>query len=97
MTAPGAGALPGDYHVHTTWSDGSGSVEECVLRAVELGLPEIGIADHVSTAPGPGEDWWVDLERMEAYCDDVRAVRGAAPGDHRAARPRGGVRGGSRG
>lgn len=65
---------PGDYHVHTTWSDGTGSVEECVLRAVELGLPEIGIADHVSTSPGPGEEWWVKLDRMDAYCQDVRAV-----------------------
>ena len=74
MTAPGGGALPGDYHVHTTWSDGSGSVEECVLRAVELGLPEIGIADHVSTAAKPGEEWWLALDRLEAYCEDVRAV-----------------------
>jgi histidinol phosphatase-like PHP family hydrolase len=65
---------PGDYHVHTTWSDGTGSVEECVLRAVELGLPEIGIADHVSTAPGPDEDWWVALDRMGAYCEDVRSA-----------------------
>jgi histidinol-phosphatase (PHP family) len=74
---------PGDYHVHTTWSDGGGSVEECVLRAVELGLPEIGIADHVSdhvsTAAGPGEDWWVALDRIGAYCEDVRAVKARHP------------------
>jgi histidinol-phosphatase (PHP family) len=63
---------PGDYHVHTTWSDGTGSVEECVARAVELGLPEIGIADHVSPCPRPGEDWWVPLDRLGAYVDDVR-------------------------
>jgi histidinol-phosphatase (PHP family) len=78
MTAPGAG-LPGDYHVHTTWSDGTGSVEECVLRAAELGLPEIGIADHVSTAARPGEDWWVALDQMQEYCEDVRAVAGQHP------------------
>jgi histidinol-phosphatase (PHP family) len=70
---------PGDYHVHTTWSDGACSVEECVLRAVELGLPEIGIADHVSTAARPGEDWWLPLDRLEAYCRDVRAVAGRHP------------------
>jgi histidinol-phosphatase (PHP family) len=67
-------ALPGDYHVHTTWSDGSGSVEECVARAIELGLPEIGIADHVSATPGPDEHWRVPTERLAAYCEDVRAV-----------------------
>ena len=63
---------PGDYHVHTTWSDGTGSVEACVARAVELGLPEIGIADHVSPVQRPGEDWWVPLDRLGAYVDDVR-------------------------
>ena len=67
-------ALPGDYHVHTTWSDGTGSVEECVARAVDLGLPELGIADHVSPDPLPGEDWWVPLERLGDYLADVRAA-----------------------
>lgn len=66
--------LPGDYHVHTTWSDGAGSVEDCVLRAVELGLPEIGIADHVSPVVAPGDDWWVPLERIGDYVRDVRAA-----------------------
>jgi len=74
-----AASLPGDYHVHTTWSDGTGSVEDCVRRAVELGLPEIGIADHISTAPGPGEDWWVPLDRLGAYCEDVRGVAARNP------------------
>ena len=69
--APSAG-LPGDYHVHTTWSDGTGSVEECVARALELGLPELGIADHVSPAPRPGEDWWVPPDRLGEYVHDVR-------------------------
>jgi histidinol-phosphatase (PHP family) len=67
-------ALPGDYHVHTTWSDGTGSVEDCVLRAVELGLPEIGIADHISATPGPNEDWWVPLDRLDDYVRDVGTV-----------------------
>jgi len=69
--APSPGP-PGDYHVHTTWSDGTGSIEECVARALELGLPELGIADHVSPAPRPGEDWWVPLDRLGEYVADVR-------------------------
>lgn len=72
-------APPGDYHVHTTWSDGTGSVEECVARAVELGLPEVGIADHVSPAPGPDDDWWVPLERLGEYVEDVRAAAARHP------------------
>jgi histidinol-phosphatase (PHP family) len=72
---PGAGpALPGDYHVHTAWSDGTGAVEDCVRAAVAAGLPEIAIADHITPSPGSGEDWWVPLERMDAYIEDVRAA-----------------------
>ena len=70
----GGPALPGDYHVHTTFSDGTGSVEECVARAVEVGLSEIGIADHIAAAPAPDEHWWVAPDRLAEYCDEVRAV-----------------------
>jgi histidinol-phosphatase (PHP family) len=67
-------ALPGDYHVHTEWSDGSGSVEDVVRRAAELGLPEIAVAEHCTPAPGPEEDWWLRPDQIGAYVDDVRAV-----------------------
>jgi histidinol-phosphatase (PHP family) len=69
-----AAALPGDYHVHTSWSDGAGSVEECVARAVEVGLPEIAIADHITSAPAPDEHWYVAPDRLAEYCDEVRSV-----------------------
>jgi histidinol-phosphatase (PHP family) len=67
--------LPGDYHVHTTHSDGSGSVEECVQRAVALGLPEIGIADHLSGVRHA--DWdaaTIPFELLDDYVADVLAV-----------------------
>ena len=65
-------ALPGDYHVHTTYSDGEGSVEDCVRRAVALGLPEIGIADHVCGVPQAAWDLAsVPLDRMDDYVAEV--------------------------
>lgn len=36
----------GDYHTHTSYSDGLGTVDSNVKRAVELGLKTIAITDH---------------------------------------------------
>ncbi len=36
----------GDYHTHTTYSHGKGSIEENVRAAAEKGLKEIAITDH---------------------------------------------------
>lgn len=38
-----------DYHTHTRYSHGMGTIEENVLRALEKGIHVIGITDH-----GPG-------------------------------------------
>lgn len=38
--------LTADYHTHTPYSHGKNTVAENVARAKELGLREIGIADH---------------------------------------------------
>ncbi len=38
--------LTGDYHTHTPYSHGKGSVMENTLAAKEMGLKEIGITDH---------------------------------------------------
>lgn len=39
-------AIWGDYHTHTTYSHGTGSVMDNVLAAKEKGLKEIAITDH---------------------------------------------------
>lgn len=49
-----------DYHVHTHFCPhASGRAEEYVLRAVELGLDEIGFAEHVPM-------YWLPKERRDA-------------------------------
>ncbi|MCI8458350.1 MAG: PHP domain-containing protein [Clostridia bacterium] len=36
----------GDYHTHTVYSHGKGSIEDSVLKAARLGLKEIAVTDH---------------------------------------------------
>lgn len=70
----------GDYHLHTRYSDGEGEPAEFVERAIELGLSEIGFADHL-VPPGLGEagDYGVPIERLDEYVESVRTVAAAYP------------------
>ncbi|MBU7014925.1 MAG: DNA polymerase/3'-5' exonuclease PolX [Theionarchaea archaeon] len=40
------GDIKGDFHIHTDWSDGSGSINAMVQKAEVLGYEFVGIADH---------------------------------------------------
>lgn len=56
-----------DYHTHTALcKHGTGSVEDVVVRAIELGLDEIGCSEHI-----PMPDRFDEVHRMtlEEYTD----------------------------
>lgn len=66
------GDIKGDLHMHTTASDGAGSIVEMAEAAKARGLTYIAITDHskrVSMANG------LDAERLLAHWDDIRAAR----------------------
>jgi DNA polymerase (family 10) len=42
------GDVKGDLHVHTSWSDGTGSVEDMVQKARSLGYCYIAVTDHAT-------------------------------------------------
>lgn len=50
--------LFGDYHTHTSYSDGKNTIEENIKRAIEMGLQAIAITDH-----GPGHMFFGIKER----------------------------------
>jgi histidinol-phosphatase (PHP family) len=65
-------SIPHDYHIHTRFSeDGVNTPEEMCLRAVELGIPEIGFSEHWDVGPyekNPRffqpEPWYAEVERL---------------------------------
>jgi histidinol-phosphatase (PHP family) len=75
--------IPLDYHMHTTFSeDGDDSMEAMCLRAIELGIPEIGFSEHWDVGPfekNPRffqpETWFVELNRLRATLADQLIIR----------------------
>lgn len=64
--------IKGDLHMHTTASDGAGSIVEMAEAAKARGLSYIAITDHskrVSMANG------LDADRLLAHWEDIRAAR----------------------
>ncbi len=51
---------------------------EMAARAVELGLAELGFADH-NPMPAPFDDWRMLREELPRYLEEVSAVRVAFP------------------
>lgn len=68
--------IRGDLHMHTTASDGSGSIQEMVAAARARGLAYIAITDHsqrVSMARG------LDPERLLAQWAEIDRIRKSLP------------------
>jgi DNA polymerase (family 10) len=71
-----ASDLRGVLHVHTTWSDGTGSVEDVVRAAADMGYSFIGISDHSQVAQYANG---LSAERLAQQRDEVEAAREAFP------------------
>lgn len=70
--------ISGSFHNHPGYCDGSGSVEAYAESALAAGLRGLGLSSH---APVPFPcSWTMPLERLPAYCADVRAARAAYQG-----------------
>lgn len=69
--------IRGDLHMHTTASDGAGTIEEMALAAKARGLKYIAITDHskrVSMANG------LDAARLREHWDNIRRIRSQMQG-----------------
>jgi HisJ family histidinol phosphate phosphatase len=57
--------VPVDYHMHTTFSDGDDEIQDYVKKAVDMGLEEIAITDHV----------WRSSDWIDKYVKDIKEIR----------------------
>ena len=62
-----------NLHMHSTWDDGSCSVEEMILASRAAGLHSVGLSVH---CPMPFENSWeCPKEKLPDYIAQVRAVK----------------------
>ena len=61
--------IRGDYHVHTSFCDGSCPPEEMVRAALEKGMDAIGFSGHSHTAFD--ESWCMSPAGTEAYRAEI--------------------------
>ena len=70
-----------DYHIHTRLCGHAvGEPEDYLRRAIELGLPEIGFADHMPIPGRPDPGIYMALDDLPRYADAVQELRASVSG-----------------
>ncbi len=67
--------LTADYHTHTVFSHGKGTILDNALSAKAVGLKEVGISDHGFAHPAFGLTK-KKLPKMRTLCDEATAQTG---------------------
>lgn len=68
--------LPTDYHIHTTYCDGSNTPEEYVQRAIQTGMKEIAFADHVWRTSDWVDDYVKEIYDLRKKYPQIRILAG---------------------
>lgn len=62
-----------NLHMHSTWDDGSCSIEEMILASRAAGLTSVGVSVH---CPMPFQNGWgCPEEKLTGYMAEVKALR----------------------
>ena len=70
-----------DYHIHTAWcGHATGQMEEYVLRAIELGLPEMGFSEHLPAEIPVPDKLCPTRDEMVVLLDEFHRLRKAYVG-----------------
>jgi len=73
------GAVRGDLHTHTDWSDGGFGVEEMLRAAAERGYDYYAVTDH-AVGPGVVADAGLDATELAAQADALAEAAAAVDG-----------------
>ena len=68
--------INGDLHVHTNWSDGIGTLEEMMGKAISLGYAFIAICDH---SPSAGYAGGLSPDRLIEQVSRIRQLNAKVP------------------
>lgn len=69
--------LNGDWHTHSTFSDGENTPEEIVKTAISLKLGLIAITDHVNKKTNWLDDFKIEIDRLKnKYHDKIVILSG---------------------
>jgi DNA polymerase (family 10) len=75
--------IRGVFHNHTTYSDGTASLEEMALATKRLGFEYFGVGDHSQSLtiarglpPGAVRKQWAEIDRVNAKLTGVRIIKG---------------------
>lgn len=76
--------IRGVFHNHTTYSDGTASLEEMAVAAKRLGFEYFGVADHSQSLtiarglpPGAVRKQWAEIDRVNATGTGARILKGS--------------------
>ena len=60
--------IPGNYHTHTQFCDGSNTAEEMIEQALQLGFSSLGFSSHCDPPQGVSMD-------VDAYLAEIRSLQ----------------------
>lgn len=69
---------PGTFHMHTVWSDGTGTIDEMAAAAAAQGFATLGISDHFGLYADGREVFGMRKEQFDGYVAAVRAAQAQA-------------------
>lgn len=62
----------GDYHTHTYYSDGHGSIEDSIKAAIKKGLKEVCISDHGFSCPNALSLSYEKFQKQKKEIEELR-------------------------